>query len=209
VYQEHPLAGGFGLPALADLLASLSTLSQQQRLLQVDTALPQATFVAEQARIVDAVNAPFEIEVTVLATSAHFELQALLGEQITLRLLQPDGAYRPFHGYVLQAAQLGADGGLARYRLVMRPWLSFLASRHDSFMFQDKTAIEIVEDVFRDYREANWRVEVSEPLRKRSTCSQYRETDLAFVQRLLAEEGLSCRFEHLAGDAAASADRTG
>lgn len=209
MYQDHPLAGGFGLPAPADLPALLATLSQQQRLLQVDTALPQATFVAEQARIVDAVNAPFEIEVTVLATSAYFELQALLGEQITLRLLQPDGSYRPFHGYVLRAAQLGADGGLARYCLSMRPWLSFLAARHDSFMFQDMSAIEIVEAIFRDYREANWRVEVSEACAKRSTCTQYRETDLAFVQRLLAEEGLICRFEHLCGDAAASADRAG
>jgi len=203
---QDAFSGGARVPALADLLASLS---QQDRLLRVDTALPQASFVAEQAQISESVNAPFEIELTVLATSAYFELRHLLGEQITLQLKRPDGRYRPWHGYVLQAAQLGADGGLARYRLSMRPWLSLLDSRHDSFTYQDKTALQIVEDVFRDHPQANWRVEVTEPLRQRSLCSQYRESDLAFVQRLLAEEGLSYHFEHLSGDAAASADRAG
>jgi len=66
-----------------------------------------------------------------------------------------------------------------------------------------------VEEVLRDHPQANWRTEVSEPLRVRSTCTQYRESDFAFVSRLLAEEGLSYSFEHLDGDAAAGADAQG
>ena len=107
------------------------------------------------------------------------------------------------------AAQLGADGGVARYRLRMHGWLPFLAKRRDSFVFQDKTALAIVEDIFEDYPVANYRIEVSQTLRTRSLCTQYRESDLEFVTRLLAEEGLSFHFEHLDGDAAKDADSAG
>ena len=49
----------------------------------------------------------------------------------------------------------------------------------------------------------------TQALRTRSLCTQYRESDLAFVERLLAEEGLSYRFEHLEGEAASDADAKG
>jgi len=117
---------------------------------------------------------------------------------------QADGRYVPWHGYVKQAAQLGSDGGLARYRLTMGPWLDWLSLRIDSFVFQDLTAIEIIERVFADYPASQWRLELNEAtvagLRKRSLCTQYRESDLAFVSRLLAQEGLHFWFEHLSDD---------
>ncbi|MDO9352823.1 MAG: type VI secretion system tip protein TssI/VgrG, partial [Solirubrobacteraceae bacterium] len=106
-------------------------------------------------------------------------------------------------------AQLGTDGGIARYRLTMRPWLSFLAHRTDSFVYQDKTAAHIIEEVFKDHPSANFTLQISQPLRMRSLCTQYRETDLAFVQRLLAEEGLTYHFEHLDAEAAKGADNMG
>ncbi len=95
----------------------------------------------------------------------------------------------------------------ARYRLTMGPWLDWLSLRLDSFVFQDKTALQIIEEVFADYPAAQWRLQVSPhtqaALRVRSLCTQYRETDLAFVTRLLAQEGFgarqdSCRLSHAA-----------
>jgi type VI secretion system secreted protein VgrG len=209
-----PLPGALGalLPSLGPLLELTSRfdfaalIDQRGRLLQMQTALPTLALVPERVVLRDAVSQPFELTVDALSTSAHFELKALIGEQMTLRLLQPDGTgagtgapspvYKPFHGYVMEAAQLGADGGLARYRLVMRPWLSFLTLRRDCFIWQDRDARAIVEDVFADYPQANVRFDVTEPLRERSLCTQYRESDFAFVTRLLAEEGLSYHFEH-------------
>ncbi len=197
------------LSDLASRFGFVDLLSQGERLLQMDTALPGAALIPERMRITEAVDAPFEIEIDALSTSAYFELASLVGEQITLRLLRADGSCRPWHGYVLRAAQLGGDGGLARYRLSMAPWFSLLQQRRDSFMFQDLTALEIIEEVFKDHHQANWRVAVTDTLRRRSVCTQYRETDFEFVTRLLAEEGLSYHFEHLDGDAAAEADRSG
>lgn len=191
---------------LASRLDFAALIDQRGRLLQVECALPRLALIPERLVLREAVGQPFELVVDCVSTSACFELKALIGEQVTVRLLQPDGAYKPFHGYVFEAAQLGADGGLALYRLVMRPWTRFLAVRRDAFVWQDRTALAIVEDLFRDYPQAHYRLEVSEPLRVRSLCTQYRESDLEFVARLLAEEGLTTRFEHLDGDAADGAD---
>ncbi|HSI51705.1 MAG TPA: type VI secretion system Vgr family protein [Ideonella sp.] len=203
---------------LGQLSAGLSSrldfsawLEETERLLKLQTALPALSLVAERAVMREAVNQPFELVVDCLSTSAHFELKTLIGEQMTLSLRQADSGYRPWHGFVVEAAQLGSDGGLARYRLVMQPWLSVLALRLDSYVYQDKTSLEIVEDIFADYPAANWRIAAvqSASLRKRSLCTQYRESDLAFVQRLLTQDGLSYHFEHLGGDAAAAADTAG
>ncbi|WP_396267987.1 type VI secretion system Vgr family protein [Ideonella sp.] len=182
-------------------------LDQRGRLLQVHTALPTLALIPERMVMREAVSQPFELVIDCLSTSAHFELKLLVGEQVSVGLLQPRGLYKPWHGYVFEAAQLGSDGALARYRLVLRPWLCCLEQSLNSRVFESKTARDILEDVFAAYPEAQFRFEVTEELRQRSTCTQYRESDLAFVQRLLAEEGLSYHFEH-AGDAAELAGAT-
>lgn len=195
------------MSAIASRLDFLNVIDQRSRMLQIETALPRLALVPERMVVREAVSAPFELSVDCVSTSAHFELKQLIGEQMSLRLLQADGTHRPWHGYVVQASQLGADGGLARYRLVMQSWLSMLALRHDSFIFQDKDARQIIEEVFKDYPQANFRFEISEPLRPRSLCTQYQESDLDFVHRLMADEGLSYHFEHLDGEAAEAADK--
>ncbi|AKJ26705.1 type VI secretion system Vgr family protein [Caldimonas brevitalea] len=194
------VAGGFDF---------LKFFRQDTRLLTLETALDHCVLVPERARVREAVNQPFELEIDALSTSAYLDPAALVGEQISLRLQCGDGRYRPWHGFVLQAARIGSDGGAARYRFTMGPWLSFLGLRRDSFCFQDKTALQIVEEVFKDYLQAHYRLEVSEALRVRSLCIQYRESDLDFVTRLLAEEGLSYHFEHLDADAARQAAEQG
>ncbi len=143
------------------------------------------------------------------ATNAYLDLGNLLGEEVTLRLLLADGSKRAWHGHVTHALQLGADGGFARYRLVMEPWLAFLGQRRDNYLFQDKTVLDILGQIFADYPQAHWTSQVTQKLRTYSIATQHRETDLAFITRLLAEEGLSFRFEHdqsaSAGDDAAHA----
>ena len=84
--------------------------------------------------------------------------------------------------------------------------LAFLALRQDSYIFQDLTAAQIIKAVFAEHPSAHVELRLSEPLRVRSLCIQYDETDLDFVRRLLAEEGLSTRIEQLDADAARQAD---
>jgi len=179
---------------IESLLAPL--FSQHARLLEIKTAQPGAGLMVERFSGREAVSETFRFEIDCISTNAHVDLGSLLGEEVTLRLLQADGSKRSWHGHITQALQLGADGGFARYRLVMEPWLAFLGGRRDNYLFQDKTVIDILGQIFTDYPEAHWTSQVTQPLRTYSIAPQYRETDLAFITRLLAEEGLSFRFEH-------------
>lgn len=178
-------------------ISLLDTLfSQHARLLEIKTALPDAALLVERFSGREGISEAFRFDIDCVSSNAHFDLRQLLGEEITLRLLQADGSKRSWHGYVTEAVQLGADGGLARYRLVMEPFLAFLGQRRDNYLFQDKTVLDILSQILSDYPEANWRSQVTQKLRTHSLSIQYRETDLAYVRRLLAEEGLSFRFEH-------------
>ncbi|MEC5384233.1 type VI secretion system Vgr family protein [Uliginosibacterium sp. H3] len=189
------LAGlGLSLPSRDSFLKALT---QQARLLSIVTALPDAALVVERFHGTEAISSCYRFEIDCLSSSAHLELKQLLGEQVSLRLLLADGrSHRSWHGIVLQAAQLGADGGLARYRLTVEPWFACLRQVHNSRIFQDKTAQQIVEEVFAAYPELDYEFRLNEELPVRSLCGQYRETDHDFVVRLFASEGLSFHFEH-------------
>ena len=178
-------------------------LSQNARLVTISAAqqsdLPDS-LVVEQFRGEEAINDNFAFDIDALSVSTDLDLKQFIGAEITLRLLQADGSHRSWHGYCTQASWLGADGGVARYRLRMESFLAFLALRHDSYLFQDMTVTDIAGALLKEYPQANFALEVTQPLTKRDICTQYRETDLDFLQRILASEGLSFRFEHEQGD---------
>ena len=197
-------------PSARQALASLSPLpliADQDRLLQLRTALPAPWLVPVQMRLYEGMGEPFELRLQVLGSSAHVDIRSLIGEELTLRLRVPGAGYRSWHGYVLAAAQAGSNGGLARYELVVQPWLGLLAARVNCHVHPgERTALQLIEAVFAEYPQANWRLDVSpetlSAMRLRPLCIQYGESDLDFVRRLLFEEGLLFRFEHPADDAA-------
>jgi type VI secretion system secreted protein VgrG len=102
-----------------------------------------------------------------------------------------------------------SDGGLARYRLSVGPWLQLLAHSRRNQLWQGRSVVEIVESVFAQYARFaawEWAPCVADQLASspwgserdaslRELCIQYRQTDLGFVLHLLAEEGLNTRFE--------------
>jgi type VI secretion system secreted protein VgrG len=73
-------------------------------------------------------------------------------------------------------------------------------------VFQDMTVFDILDAVFGAYQGRGrlapaWRYDIADRslYPKRSVCTQYQESDLAFAERLMHEEGLFYFFEH-AGD---------
>ncbi len=63
-----------------------------------------------------------------------------------------------FSGDITHAAMLGSEGGLARYRLRLTPWLWRLSQVRISRVWQDKTLVDIVDDVLSAYQPlAQWR----------------------------------------------------
>jgi len=174
-------------------------LSQHARLITLasaqDSGLPES-LMAEQFSGREAVNELYGFDVDALSVSTALDLTLFIGEELTITLLQPDGSRRAWHGICTEASWLGADGGAARYRLHLEPALALLRLRRDSYIFQDKSARDIIGELLADYPQVRYEFDVAQELAARPVCTQYRESDLEFFTRLLASEGLSYRFEH-------------
>lgn len=188
------------------VLALLTRFTQETRLLRLTTPLG-TDLLAECVRGEECISQGFAFQVDALSTDAGIELKKLLGQPVLLQLLTTAfDTLRPFHGHITKIAMTGSNRGFARYTLTIEPWTAFLAHGSDSRVFQDMTVFDILDAVFCAYQGQGklapaWRLDILDPsiYPKRSLCTQYQESDLAFAQRLLHEEGLFTFFEH-AGD---------
>lgn len=192
--------------------------TQRDRLLVLHTPLGENKLLAERLDGVECIDGGgFRFELTALSDDAHIELKTLIGQGVRLDLqtAQSRTELRPFHGHVSEAECVSSNGGMARYRLVIEPWIAFLRYRQDSCLFQHQNVFDIVDAVFGRYQSQGqlapqWRWEIAQrdiyPVRGITT--QYQESDFDFVARLLAEEGLCYWFEHATGKDGALGNHT-
>ncbi|ATD61115.1 type VI secretion system tip protein VgrG [Janthinobacterium svalbardensis] len=184
---------------IADALAAFTSATRLYELTigeGADSSLLVEAFAADEQ--LQAIGAR---DIIALSTSAHVPLASLLGQPASLHISLADGTRTQFSGYISAAAMLGSNGGLARYRLRITPWLWLLTQTRNSRVWQDKTVTAIVDAVFSAYAPHalwRWSDEVASFMQdagERSYCCQYRESDFDFVRRLLTEEGLAWRFD--------------
>lgn len=178
--------------------------AQHRRVLKLTTPLGEDVLLAESLRGSEGLSEGFRFEVAALSLDAAIPLKSLIGQPVLLELLTDGfGQNRSFHGHVTSAELNGANGGFARYRLVIEPWTRFLSLGRDSRVFQDMSVPDILDTVFRSWDSRGklapaWRFELADPgvYPKRSITTQYQESDFAFAERLMSEEGLFYFFEH-------------
>ncbi|WP_332856644.1 type VI secretion system Vgr family protein [Duganella sp. S19_KUP01_CR8] len=187
----------------------LDGFTQSSRLLRLHTPIGADKLLAESVRAEETIGSGFTYRIEALSTDASIPLKSLLGQPVLLELLTIAGndAPRPFHGHITAVELHGSNGGFARYQLTVEPWSAFLGLGRDSRIFQDMQVFDIIDAVCASY-EGQGRLT---PLRrfdivdrdiyaKRSLTTQYQESDLAFITRLMEEEGLFYFYEH-SGDA--------
>lgn len=183
----------------------LDRLTQDTRLLRLTTPQGAAQLLVECVRGEEAIGKPFVFDVSTLSTDAAIPLKSLLGQPALLELVTANGlaALRPFHGHITAIELSGSNGGLARYAVRLEPWTAFLAQNRDSRVFQDMSVCDILDAVLGSWQGQGtlvpeWRFELSDRAAypKRSLCTQYQESDWAFAERLMGDEGLFYYFEH-------------
>ncbi|HSW08871.1 type VI secretion system Vgr family protein [Aquabacterium sp.] len=179
----------------------------QDRLYHLQGEGPLAELLVEAWCQREGLNETWLMQISALALRPDLDLDDMLGRQLTLRTTLSDGSALLRSGVVTRASAEESDGGFARYRLDVECWLGLLAHTRRSQVWQEKSLVEIIESVFSRYSAYaawQWADCVAAHLAMspftsaegvRSYTVQYRETDLAFVQRLLTEDGLVYRFE--------------
>jgi type VI secretion system secreted protein VgrG len=142
---------------------------------------------------------PSAFELSALSTRADIKPSDLLGKSVTVKLELLKGGFRYFNGYVTRFSQGTILGKYYEYQMTVNAWLWFLTRTADCKIFQEKTAPEIIKEVFGDHSMAIFEDGLTATYAKREYCVQYRETDFAFVSRLMEEEGIYYYFEHQDG----------
>jgi len=117
----------------------------------------------------------------------------IVGKKLELTL-RNDGSEHKFVGIIIEAENTTLVGDEAEGTiLVAKPRLFHLEHRASSRVFQNVKVDDIVKKVLADAgipeTDQQWQLEGDYPEREYTT--QYRETDLAFIRRLLAEEGIA------------------
>ncbi|PXV90066.1 type VI secretion system Vgr family protein [Gilliamella apicola] len=115
----------------------------------------------------------------------------------SLNSLLSQGGSRTFYGVITQFSQLSVSNDEARYQVVLSSQLAKLALSHNCAIFQNQSVISVVEEVLRGhgYTGIDYRLALKEQYPEREFITQWQESDLEFIQRLLADVGVYFRFE--------------
>lgn len=167
----------------------------------------------------------YEITALAREPAPELDPEELIQAHATLRfatITAPE--YRVVHGIIVEAEEIGPIPGGMMYRLTLAPPLARAMHRVRCRIFLEKTTRQIIDAVLQGDPELSlaagatappdggddtsferakeiytWRVTDASRIddaATRSYCVQYNESDLAFVCRLLEEEGISWHFEN-------------
>lgn len=172
-------------------------LTQEHRHAAFDSKLGADRLTVSKLSGTEAIGRLFQYELDLVSSDADIALESLIGTNASIRMELSEGTQRYFNGYVTEFNYRGWDDGLAKYRVVMHPWLWFLTRAKDCRVFQEKTVPEIIEFMFKEkHGFLDYDLRLTRTYRKRVNCVQYNETDFDFVSRLMEEEGIYYFFEH-------------
>ncbi len=154
----------------------------------------QVEYVSLAAR--EELSHPFEIEVGILATLGEIDLAPHIGEPVNITVYEEQDIVRYFSGLLVEATHTNEDGDGFHYNLSLRPFTHFMASKSGFAIFQEKTVIDIIKDVFSAAGISDYELRISESYEAFEYCVQYAESDFHFLSRLMEQEGLYYFFEH-------------
>jgi type VI secretion system secreted protein VgrG len=139
----------------------------------------------------------FEFQLDVISTNLNVTAKDIVGKSLTWLLTRGSAEPRYFNAIVSRLSSGALQGrDMRHYRLEVVPWLWLLTRTTDCRIFQNKSAPEIIEQIFKDLGQKDYELHLHGTHAKRDYCVQYRESDFNFVSRLMEEEGIFYWFHH-------------
>ncbi|MCM2453163.1 type VI secretion system tip protein TssI/VgrG [Agrobacterium vitis] len=190
-----------------DDILSPTDFIQASRVLKVSSPLGEDQLLPERMMVDEGVNRLFEITLSVRAKREAVKPDELIGKLVDVSLeirqgeLDGDGVRRPFNGLVTNLSEgPPVTRGLRSYTLTIRPQLWLLSRRSDCRIWQNMTAIQVMETLLSEHglpSAAYAPLHKTPPSREFSV--QWNETDLDYLLRRFEQEGLFYWFEHETG----------
>lgn len=186
---------------------------QQRYYLKLNPALSTLDgFSVVDFELEEGLDRTYRLELEATHASADLPLARLIYERVQFVMQPPQAAgiagiaapavkpLRLWHGVIESVVQLAASADECRYRLVVVPRVALLDRLECTRLFQHETALSLVEKMLRHagLQQSDFRLSCSRTLPRYEHRMQYRETDWAFIRRVLAQEGLWFCFEQTA-----------
>jgi type VI secretion system secreted protein VgrG len=170
--------------------------TQASRKIAIATPLGDDVLILQSFKLVEEISRPFVVEAKLYSEEVDLEFEAIVGENVTIRMETDQGDTRFINGYVSRFAQGSGDSANIYYATIV-PWLWFLTRSADCRIFQNKSIPEIIKEVFADFG-CSEMVEdaLTGDYQKLEYVVQYRETAFNFVSRLMEHEGIYYFFQH-------------
>ncbi|GKP91507.1 MULTISPECIES: DUF2345 domain-containing protein [Klebsiella] len=131
------------------------------------------------------------------STDKNIDASQLLSKPATLTMdggiLQSLTECKRVHGVVTHFERISGSADQAEYMITLEPFLSLLDKQFRTHrFFVNKSVPEVVEQVLQEHHLHDWEYEfnLKQHYPRREQINQYQESDLAFIQRLLAEVGI-------------------
>ncbi|TVR55854.1 MAG: type VI secretion system tip protein VgrG [Puniceicoccaceae bacterium] len=170
-------------------------IKQESRAYAFSTPLGEDVLIPARFAGVEELGRPFRYDLELVSEDPAVDPDQLLAQNVTLRLQLHDGGTRYFNGVVSRFWQTGFRDDIAHYRAEIVPWFWLLTQAADCRIFQEKHAVDIVEDILRDSGLGDHELRLSTTYPVREFCVQYRESHFDFISRLLEEEGIAYYFK--------------
>ncbi|WP_273205607.1 type VI secretion system Vgr family protein [Marinobacter subterrani] len=173
--------------------------------------MPQASGLQFTARIGDLPTDHFAVVGFVLAerlselfhgrlelasTDPSLAAPDILEQPVDLVVWQDGTALRRFTGVVREFARGDTGHRRTRYEVVIQPPIWRLGLMHNSRIFQTQRIDAIVRTLLEERGIIETTFDLKRPPQEREYGVQHRESDLAFIERLAAEEGWHYRYQH-------------
>lgn len=143
----------------------------------------------------EGISSLFEFHVEL--AGPDIDLREIIGKTACLTI---DGVDQPrhVHGIISHVEYGGHSRRYTLYELTLVPPLWRLLHRVDCRVFQHETTEQVLTKVFKEagLDPKSFRFDLKSGYGARNYCIQYRESDFAFVSRLMEEDGIFYFFEH-------------
>jgi type VI secretion system secreted protein VgrG len=180
--------------------------TQEHRLIRIATPLGGDELLITGFRGHEEISRLFHFELSLLSHNHSIAFKSVIGGNVTVAIRLENGEDRFLNGIVASFSQSsgnvkkeGSEEDFSLYTATIVPWLWLLTKTADLRIFQSKTAVDIIEQIFSEKGLSDYTKKLNGTYRPRDYCVQYRETDFNFISRLMEEEGISYYFTHESG----------
>ncbi|POE00797.1 type VI secretion system Vgr family protein [Pectobacterium odoriferum] len=153
-------------------------------------ALEAGTFAVVDFRLDEGLNRPFSLSLSLASVLPDVDFGAVLDQPCELMMWYEGELKRRVSGIISGFTQGDTGFRRTRYQMEVRPVLWRLGLRTNARIFQAQKPEAIIGALLEEAGITDYAFALRNEHAVREYCVQYRESDLAFITRLAAEEGM-------------------